>query len=89
MFIQNSSGEISLTDFLSDGLRMPKEGWNTPILITLTLLPALLIVIIDPAIFTSALAYAGLFCLYILVALPIAMYFIGKKRRTALKFQTL
>lgn len=80
---------ISLTDFLSDGLNMPKKGWNTAILVTFALLPALLVVIIDPAIFTSALAYAGFFCLYVLVALPIAMYFIGKKNKVALRYQTL
>jgi len=31
-------------------------------------------VIFDPSIFISALAYAGVCCVYMLIVLPIAMY---------------
>lgn len=70
---------LCLTDFLADGLKKKKEGWKALMLVILTMLPSTLIILFDPAIFTKALAYAGFFCLYILVALPIGMYLVGKK----------
>lgn len=71
---------LCLVDFLADGLKKQKSGWHHLLLICLCFLPPMLIVILRPSIFTHALAYAGLCCLYILIALPIAMYVIGKKR---------
>ena len=69
---------LCLMDFLSDGLKRKKQGGNRAVLATITFLPPALIVIFNPAIFTSALAYAGAFCLYILVGLPIAMFIAQK-----------
>lgn len=69
---------ICLVDFLSDGLKKEKKGGNAWLLCLLTFLPPTLIVVFDPSIFTSALAWAGACCLYILVFLPIAMYISGR-----------
>lgn len=68
------SVSTSLMDVLTDGLRNGKHANNRIGIATLTFLPPLLIVIFYPAIFIHALSFAGLCCLYILVALPIAMY---------------
>ena len=65
---------LCTVDFLADGLKMPKVGINRLTLVAMTFLPPMLVVIFKPAIFTSALAYAGLCCIYILIILPIAMY---------------
>lgn len=65
---------LCLMDFLADGLKIIKQGKNKLILATLSFLPPTIVVIVDPAIFIRALAYAGISCLYILIGLPIAMY---------------
>ena len=65
---------LCLRGFLADGMKIAKQGKNKILLAALAFLPPTIIVIVDPAIFIRALAYAGVCCLYILVALPIAMY---------------
>lgn len=77
---------LCLKDFFADGLKKKKEGWNKLLLVGLTFTPPTLIVLIDPAIFTRALAYAGLFCLYILAALPMTMYIVGRIRKIEAKY---
>lgn len=69
---------LCLTDFLADGLKKQKQGRNKLLLVCLTFAPGVLIILLNPAFFIGALAYAGLFCLYILVGLPIAMYVAGR-----------
>lgn len=71
---------LCLTDFLADGLKKPKQGRNKLLLVCLTFAPGVLIILFNPAFFIGALAYAGLFCLYILVGLPIAMYVVGRRK---------
>lgn len=66
---------LCTVDFLADGLKIPKVGMNRLTLVAMTFVPPMSIVIFKPAIFTGALAYAGACCIYILIALPIAMYF--------------
>lgn len=68
------SVSLSLNDVLADGLQRNKEGWNKAMIAALAFIPPMIIVIFDPAIFTTALAYAGICCLYILAILPIAMW---------------
>ncbi|HLD84735.1 MAG TPA: aromatic amino acid transport family protein [Coxiellaceae bacterium] len=65
---------ICLIDFLADGTRIKKQGKNKLLLAAIAFLPPTIIVILDPSIFIRALTYAGFFCLYILIALPIVMY---------------
>ena len=68
------SVSTSLLDALIDGLHCNKNNSQRMLMAALTFLPPMLIVIFDPTIFIHALAYAGICCLYILVALPITMY---------------
>ena len=71
---------LCLVDFLADGINIAKQGKNKLILATLAFLPPTIIVIVDPAIFIRALAYAGICCVYVLIGLPIVMY-ISLRRR--------
>ena len=64
---------ICLIDFLADGLKKQKKGKDGLLIFILTYAPPLIIVLFRPQVFTTALAYAGFFCLYILIFLPIAM----------------
>lgn len=68
------SVSTSLMDVLTDGLSAEKSGVQRLGIAGLAFLPPAFIVIFDPTIFIHALAYAGMCCLYMLVALPIAMY---------------
>lgn len=79
------SVSTSLLDALIDGLQCNKNNVQRVMMALLTFLPPTLIVILDPAIFIHALAYAGIFCLYILVALPMAMYI---RQRHLIKIET-
>ena len=65
---------LCLIDFLADGIKIKKQGKNKLLLAALAFAPPTIIVIVDPAIFIRALSYAGICCLYVLIALPIAMY---------------
>lgn len=65
---------LCLVDFLSDGTKLKKQGVHQILLALLAFAPPTSIVIFDPTIFIHALAYAGVFCLYVLIALPILMY---------------
>jgi tyrosine-specific transport protein len=71
---------MCLLDFLSDGLKRTKLGGRRIPLTFLTYLPPLLIVLFDPALFTGALAYAGVICVIILIIMPLVMYFVARKR---------
>ncbi len=65
---------VSLMDFLADGLRLKKQGKSGVVLLCATFVPSLLIVLMVPSVFTGALAYAGVFCIYVLIVLPIMMW---------------
>lgn len=74
------SVSLSLMDVLADGLKRKKEGWNKVFVAVLALCPPFVIVTLDPAIFTRALAYAGVCCIYVLAVLPMLM-FLSMKRK--------
>lgn len=65
---------LCLMDFLADGLKKEKHGKHRIGIAALAFLPPMCVVMFDPAIFIYALKFAGACCLYILVALPIAMF---------------
>ena len=71
---------LCLIDFLADGLTITRDVKGKCLLLSITFLPPMLIVLVKPEIFISALTYAGVFCLYVLIALPIGMYCFGRKR---------
>ncbi len=76
---------VSLMDFLCDGLKLKKQGKSGAVIALATYLPPVLIVLMAPSIFTGALAYAGIFCIYILILLPIAMWWFGRKKTASSK----
>lgn len=72
---------LCLVDFLADGFRMTKVGWNNFLVCTAALIPPLLIVLFNPHIFIAALAYAGIYCVILLVILPALMVWSGRYYR--------
>ena len=66
---------LSLTDCLADSLRLKKTGKQGFLVSALTFFPPLLIVLIKPGIFLLGLSHAGLFCVWLLIALPMIMVY--------------
>ena len=71
---------MCLVDFLSDGLKLKKQGASLCVLLALTFLLPMLVVIFRPEIFVKALAYAGVACVYVLIILPFLMLLASAKR---------
>lgn len=69
---------LSLSDFLADGLQMAKQGKGNLIIYSATFLPPLAIVLFYPGIFITALGYAGIDCMVLLVLLPALMAWSGR-----------
>lgn len=70
---------LALTDFLADGFKIQKTRWGRIGLYLLTFLPPLLISIIDPRAFLTALEYAGTFGVVVLLGfLPPLMVWRGR-----------
>jgi tyrosine-specific transport protein len=65
---------LSLSDFLSDGMKIKKQHPTGGLLIaSLTLIPPLGVVLISPTIFLKALNYAGILCVLLLFVIPLLM----------------
>lgn len=69
---------LGLFDFLADGLKVQKKGASGLLIVTLAYLPPLLIVLFYPGVFISALSYAGLFCVLLLLLMPTMMVWSGR-----------
>ncbi|MEM8728095.1 MAG: aromatic amino acid transport family protein, partial [Chlamydiota bacterium] len=70
---------LGLLDFLSDGLRLPKVGWRKSFLCALVYVPPVIIAMINPDIFLTALGYAGgIGCALLLGLLPVMMVWVGR-----------
>lgn len=69
---------ISLVDFLQDGLGLTHTKTNKIIVHILSFLPPLIIVLFYPAIFITALNYAGICCASLLALLPALMAWSGR-----------
>lgn len=72
---------LALFDFLSDGLKIKKVGKNNYFLYALTFFPPLLVVIFYPTIFIKALTYAGIYCMILLVIMPVMMAWQSRYRK--------
>lgn len=72
---------LSLFDFFADGLKIKKVGKNNLFLYALTFFPPLLVVIFYPTIFIKALTYAGIYCMILLVILPVMMAWQSRYRQ--------
>ncbi len=73
---------LSLTDFLADGLGIVKKRKGALFIFAISFLPPLAIVIFYPKAFLLALSYAGIFCILLLVILPILMVWCGRYRKS-------
>jgi tyrosine-specific transport protein len=72
---------LCLSDFLADGLRLEKQGWNQCIIQVMTFLPPLAIVLFWPNMFITALRYAGIGSCILLLLLPAMMVWCGRYHR--------
>ncbi len=73
---------LSLSDFLADGLRIRKTRGGRVLLYLMTFVPPLVITLIDPRAFLSALEYAGAFGVVTLLGLlPAMMVWSGRYRK--------
>ncbi len=75
---------LSLSDFLTDGLRTEKRGKGNVLVYTATLLPPLTIVLFYPGAFIGALSYAGIYCAILFVVLPSFMAWRGRYSKPSL-----
>ncbi len=79
---------LCLFDFLADGLSLKKHGKQGLIVGTLTFLPPVIIILFAPGAFITALGYAGIFCVIILMLLPAIMAWSGRYiKKTSGEFQ--
>jgi tyrosine-specific transport protein len=69
---------LCLVDFLADGFQVVKEGMTTFVVCCVALVPPLLIVLVKPGIFIAALAYAGIYCVILLIIMPSLMAWRGR-----------
>lgn len=72
---------LGLFDFLADGLRMAKRGLQRLFLGALTFVPPLVIALVYPRVFISALVLAGgIGCALLLGLLPTLMVWVARRR---------
>lgn len=69
---------LCLSDFLADGLNMPKRGISGIVIFLLTFLPPLLIVLFYPNGFQKGIEYAGVCCFVLMLLLPPLMVWRGR-----------
>lgn len=69
---------LCLFDFLSDGLHMEKKGKQGYMIAGLVFVPPTLVVLVSPNIYIQAIAYAGMFCVVLLILLPALMVYVGR-----------
>ncbi len=73
---------LGLTDFLADGLKIPKKGLSKLSLSLAVFIPPFFIALANPSIFLSALTYAGgIGCALLLGLMPIIMVWVGRYRK--------
>ncbi len=73
---------LGLTDFLADGLKIPKKGLSRWALTLSVFIPPAVIANGNPTIFLTALAYAGgIGCALLLGLLPVAMVWVGRYQK--------
>lgn len=69
---------LCLFDFLADGLQLSKQGLHGIIVSTITFVPPMLIILLDPSAFIRALSYAGIFVIIVLMLFPAIMAWSGR-----------
>lgn len=77
---------LSLSDFLSDGLRVPRRGvFGNILILGATFLPPVLVVLFYPDAFLRGLEYAGISVFVLMILFPPLMVWRGRKRFMATK----
>lgn len=71
---------LCLSDFLSDGLRITKQGLGNVVVYAATFVPPILMVLFYPDAFIRGLNYAGLSCFILMILLPPIMVWSGRYR---------
>lgn len=71
---------LSLSDFLSDGLRIVKKGSGKLIIFAATFVPPVALVVFYPDAFLSGIKYAGISCLILMMLFPPLMAWRGRYR---------
>lgn len=71
---------LCLMSFLSDGLNLTRQGKEGFLLALLTFIPPFVLVLYFPGAYLSALSYAGIVCVILLLILPALMALAGRKR---------
>ena len=69
---------LCLSDFLSDGLNVRKQGSGNLLIFGATFLPPMLIVLFYPDAFIRGLHYAGLSCFILMILFPPLMVWSGR-----------
>ncbi len=71
---------LCMYSFLADGLQVQSKGAHGIGLFALTFTPPLLLVLYYPGAYISALRYAGILCIILLLLLPALMCYFGRKK---------
>ena len=74
---------LGLFDFISDGLNLKKSGRQGKWVLAITFIPPLVVVLTNPGIYIQAFNYAGICCVILLLLLPTAMAWQGRKTDTS------
>ena len=69
---------LCCVDFIADGLGVKKSGWKKLLIFSITLAPPLFIAQVIPGAFVMALTYAGLWCIMLLILLPVLMAYANR-----------
>jgi len=73
------SVSLGLFDFLADGTKLKKIGFQGMCTLGLTFVPPLLIVMFKPGLYLNALDYAGILCVVLLLLIPSIMALVSRK----------
>lgn len=73
---------LCLTDFWADALQLEKKGYKNLLITAATFLPPLIVVLFFPGTFVTALKYAGVYCIVLLILLPAWMAWVGRYKRS-------
>lgn len=80
MFTSFIGVSLGLSDFLADGMQVKKKD-SKKLVYGVTFIPPLLITLFYPKIFVTALSYAGICCLILLMLLPALMSWYGRYKK--------
>jgi len=72
---------LSLSDYLADGFKIAKSGWNNIFIMGMTFLPPLCVAIFYPRAFIFFLSFAGLCCIFMFALIPSLMAWVCRYKK--------